>query len=159
NQVTESDGLPLKQQTKSIYLGNKQGQTRWFNGVLDEVKITVPTTNFPSPTDDENTLALWHMESINGSGDVPDDDFDNAGRDADLILSGPLLTSNEAAIPGKALVFDGVDDMADSTDNWMSENDTVRVEFWMNSNTDSLTSNQTIITATSTWQIHLVEDD
>ena len=157
-QVLESEGLTLKQQLKPVYLGNKQSYTRWFNGKLDEIKITVPLADYPAAYDDADTISLWHMDVLDGSGNIADDDSADPQRNADLVLSGAVLTADESGHISKALVFDGVDDQAYVTTLWQSYPN-VRVEFWMNSDVDDDYANQTIVNATSTWQVHLIEND
>ena len=81
-------------------------------------------------TDNEQTIALWHMDAVRSSKYMDDDDSVVTDRNANLVLSpnpvdtegGPIL-SDPALIPGldypdnnpafhNTLYFDGVDDFA-----------------------------------------------
>ncbi|MEN6385265.1 MAG: LamG-like jellyroll fold domain-containing protein [Phycisphaerales bacterium] len=74
--------------------------------------LVITTGSFAAPaTDDSTTVALWHMDSAAGSL-VSDDDAVTPGRNNDLTLTGPAITSGVQGHYGEALSFDGTDDKA-----------------------------------------------
>ncbi len=141
----------------TIYIGGRYSNTPSFTGIIDEVKISIPTKEIPafvSPYQDNyNTFLLYHFDEISDQSPArtPDDDSYNPGRsltparDLDGILqptgepyAGPTLVTSFGGDPnegfGRCLQFDGFQNIkvqgTDENDDFGIPNDNFRIELW-----------------------------
>lgn len=154
----QSRGYAMKQQVRAIYLGNKAGFERCFDGQLDEVKIRDYTLNYSfseSPiVDEKQTKALWRMDASAG-GSIPDDDRVNDARDNGLALVNADLSTD--GVFGGSLDLTGADAMGTATNDWAAHS-SVRVEFWFKP-TEIPNTEGTLVTAVNTWDIRQKGED
>jgi len=109
------NGIMAKTGTPNFVLGSYRGTQYYFDGQIDEVKVSnyvYPAWAMPYEDVAGTVLALWHFDALadpNTSGVtyklMPDDDSDNDGRNADLMLYSGLTTLiNNGATGGPTLV-------------------------------------------------------
>ena len=131
-----------------IYLGASRHNTANFEGLIDEVKISALKYVDDSyyKENDRGTLAIYRMENITSAdvlGDVrdviADDEGGDVGRGYPLVLGKrpdmgylgmePTLTDDQSGKFGKALSFDGFDDMV-WFERWRGS-DYLKFEAWV----------------------------
>ncbi|OHB58385.1 MAG: hypothetical protein A2Y12_01105 [Planctomycetes bacterium GWF2_42_9] len=121
-----------------IVMGCKQAGNRYYQGLIDEVKISIPSIPFIYPEqyypyeDAYGTYMLWHMDETTASSSnlstIADDDSANPNRGYDLYLmyntgfvtpesgSGPQLVDSFDSVSEanfcNAISFDGLHDKA-----------------------------------------------
>ncbi|MFI4911860.1 MAG: LamG-like jellyroll fold domain-containing protein [Sedimentisphaeraceae bacterium JB056] len=140
---------------KRIYVGCKQTDNRNFDGLIDEVKVSLPpSTAYLQPYEDAfGTYALWHMDEAYESSDklyIVDDNSANPSRQYNLLFlhnggaarpgegTGPqivpAMTNNWGADFGSALYFNGLNhttrvNIAD--DNLGIDGTNFKIEAWV----------------------------
>lgn len=144
----------------TVYIGGRYSNNPSFTGIIDEVKISIPTKEVPafvSPyQDDYNTFLLYHCDEIleQSPRRTPDDDSFNPGRGLDpsrnldgilqpestteQTYTGPALVPSFGDDPNegfaKCLQFNGYQSIkvqgTDGNDEFGVPNDNFRVELW-----------------------------
>jgi len=118
-----------------------------FQGLTVRMDQTlIPLTYGGVFTDTTNTLALWHMDALNASGKVDDDDSVVTGRNATLGVSAGTILVDPAVTPGldypdpanadygKCIYLDGVDDRLPIANAALAiDPSALRIEFWAKS--------------------------
>ncbi|MFI4911858.1 MAG: LamG-like jellyroll fold domain-containing protein [Sedimentisphaeraceae bacterium JB056] len=158
--ITALNGGMNIQTGKRIYVGCKQTGSRHFDGLIDEVKVSLPA----SPA-----VVLWHMDETIPVGlsqrpCVPDDNIASPrtaynialGDNANTVSKYPTLTTGGGGKFEEAMQFSSsAKQMMLCNDVWNGY-DSVRVELWFNQNT-GISTDQTLISAAegSVWEIRL----
>ena len=144
----------------TIYVGGRYSNNTSFTGIIDELKISIPTMEVPEFTlpyvDDYNTFLLLHCDEVleQSPRRTPDDDSFNPGRgldperNLDGILqpdsvagddyTGPALVDSFGPDPNegfaKCFEFNGYKSIKvqgiDANDEFGIPNDNFRVELW-----------------------------
>lgn len=124
-----------------------------------DLRLDFANHDFPQ-WDDYQTVALWNMDALNGTGEIADDNGGNVARDASdhrparpLTLNGATLTASGEAPFGKALSFDGVNDWARASGAWSSAFRTVKIEGWIYP--DDNAGANVIVAADGVWKVEL----
>jgi len=124
-----------------------------------DLRLDFANYDFPQ-WDDYQTVALWNMDALNGSGGIADDNGGNVALEASdqrparpLTLNGATLTASGEGPFGKALSFDGVNDWARATGAWSSAFRTVKIEGWIYPG-DNAGAN-VIVAADGVWKVEL----
>ncbi len=140
---------------KRIYVGCKQTDNRNFDGLIDEVKISIPpSTAYLQPYEDAfGTSALWHMDeitSVSGNATMLDDNSANPLRANNLLFmhngaaakvgegTGPQIVASMVndwgADFGNALYFNGLNHASRvnvSGDNLGIDGTNFKVDAWV----------------------------
>ncbi|MFX0200112.1 MAG: LamG-like jellyroll fold domain-containing protein, partial [Candidatus Hodarchaeota archaeon] len=126
-------------ETGNLFIGAYHSTNLFFNGIIDEVRISNITRAFfdltEAPSKDEHTVALWHFDESVGSIVYDETDNDNDGTIFEAEWVGPTWTDDGRY--GKALDFDGVDDYVEIGDIGVTDDWTI--EFWTKLDTDTKT--------------------
>ncbi|MDA8736277.1 hypothetical protein N9V19_01650 [Opitutales bacterium] len=109
-------------------------------------KIVTPPLGYGGVyTDTASTVALWHMDALNASGKVDDDDSVVTGRNADLGVNGAVLVDPAVTVDldypdpnnsayGQCIYLDGVDDYLPVANSALAiDPSALRIEFWAKS--------------------------
>ena len=131
----------LNSQPNPLYVGcdyygiaSTPYQWRFFDGVIDEVRIsndahtiTLPTSAFSRETD---TVALWHFDDSKATSTVSDSTAIHTGTLNGAVWAGPTWTAGQT---GSGLHFDGLNDYVRILDDASLEPATITVECYVKS--------------------------
>jgi hypothetical protein len=106
--------------------------------------------------DDYQTKALWHMDVLS-SGKVLDDDKFNTSRNNDLTLFGGATISVLGSKFSNGLILNGTNGYGKAAVNWAAH-PTAKIDFWFRPTT-SPTTERTIVTAGTTWDVRQINND
>lgn len=124
-----------------------------------DLRLDFANYDFPQ-WDDYQTVTLWNMDALNGTGGIADDNGGNVARNASdqrparpLTLNGATLTTSGETPFGKALSFDGVNDWARASGAWSSAHRTVKIEGWIYPGDNAGVN--VIVAADGVWKVEL----
>jgi len=121
--------------TADLWIGNRKYSPGYFNGKIDEVRISNEAITsfdlFNPPLILSSTVALWHFDESVGTTVYDETTNDNDGTIYGATWAGPTWTN--AGKVGNALSFDGIDDFVRVPANGLSNNP-MTVTWWMNTN-------------------------
>lgn len=118
---------------EDFYLGGDAVRNqRYFDGIIDEVRISdFARTSFDltqAPSQDTNTVALWHFDESVGGMIYDETTNNNDGTIHGASWAGPTWVDGYS---GKALSFDGVDDYVKVPDVDILDLTTFTAEAWI----------------------------